>query len=459
MQQKHGFFESVYDGLSSIRLTVVILLILAACSLIGTLLPQGTNVRELVDQYGPRFAWWVDTLGLNDLYHTGWFRFILVFLCMNLIVCSIQRLPKTIKLVRHREEQIHPEKLVKFALNREFVSPLPLQEIRAHLKRIFDEHFAVIVPLGDSSQFAGIAEKGSWSRFMVYVVHFSVLVILIGALLGSVLGFKGFMNLPEGEASNEVVLMRGDAVIRLPFEVRCDDFEVSFYETGAPKEFRSDLVVISQGKEMLKQAIFVNDPLTYDGITFYQASYGALIKEAEVEFLDRDKDTTARLVLPYRETMTIPGSSDRVQIVQYQDKFHQFGRAVGIVLLREGHEPEGSWILADMPDFHGNRIQNYSIRIKRIETGYYTGLQVKRDPGVWLVYIGFTVMIVGICMAFYFSHRKLWVWAGHLSDDNPYTSIVLAGRTSKNSLAFEREFNRLCEKIQTALQAQQTGKT
>ena len=70
--------------------------------------------------------------------------------------------------------------------------------------------------------------------------------------------------------------------------VRCDKFEVSFYDTGAPKEFRSDLAIIDKGREVLKDSIIVNDPLTYEGITFYQANYGNTLKGAEIELTDRD---------------------------------------------------------------------------------------------------------------------------------------------------------------------------
>jgi cytochrome c biogenesis protein len=451
MQQKKGFLDLLYQNLSSMRLTVLLFLTLAVCSIIGTLLPQGTSLEELQRHYGPSLSWWIDTIGLNDLYRTGWFRTLLLLLCVNLIVCTTQRLPKTLKLLQHRDEQISPEKLEKFNCHTEITTPRALDAARSQITEIISEAFAPLQPLPSSDAFCAVAETGRWSRLMVYFIHFSVLVILLGALLGSLFGFKGFMNLSEGEASDEVMLTMGKNTIVLPFQIRCDNFDVSFYDNGAPKEYRSDLTIIDKGQEVLRQSIRVNDPLNYQGVTFYQASYGSMLKQAEIEIQDRDTGAATKLTLPYREVVSIPGTHDEIEVMQYQENFSNFGQAAAIVLLREGQEPSGSWILADMPEFHGNRIQNYRVKVLNIEKGHYTGLQVKRDPGVWFVYIGFIVMLTGIGMTFYTSHRKLWVWASPSKSGKHATTVFIAGKTNKNSLAFEEEFNHLCARLQSDL--------
>ena len=107
-----------------------------------------------------------------------------------------------------------------------------------------------------------------------------------------------------------------------------------------------------------------------------------------------------------------------------------------------------------MPHFHGNKIKNYQIRVIRTEDGYYTGLQVKRDPGVWVVYTGFIAMLIGIGMTFYTSHRKLWIWAGRSKSDKDSVRIVVAGRTNKNPIAFEKDFHELRELLENDLKFQ-----
>ena len=451
MQQKKGLWGTLYQGFSSMRLTVSLFLTLALCSVVGTLLPQGTSLEELQRHYSPALSWWIDMIGLNDLYHTGWFRAILLLICVNLVVCTLQRLPKTLKLIHHRDEQISPEKLEKFSCHTQITTEQPLDATQTQLKEVISAEFAPLQPQESSEAFRAVAERGHWSRLMVYGIHLSVLVILAGAIMGSVFGFKGFMNLSEGETSDEVMLARGMEMIMLPFQIRCDDFAVSFYETGAPEEYRSDLTIIDNGQEVLKQAIRVNDPLTYRGVTFYQASYGSLLKQAEIEMQDRNTGSTLKLTLPYREIIPIPGTRDEVQVMQYQENLGNFGQAIAIVLFREGQEPTGSWILVDMPEFHGNRLQDYRIKVLQVEKAQYTGLQVKQDPGIWFVYMGFTVMLLGIGMTFYTSHRKIWVWASPSKRGKGSTTLLIAGKTNKNSLAFEEEFNRLCARIEGQL--------
>lgn len=454
MQQKTGLGQYLYQSLASMKLSVFIFLTLAACSLVGTLLPQGITEHELHTLYSPGVARIVDYLGLNDLYHTGWFRFLLFLLTLNLVICTLQRLPKTFKQLKQRDETITPDKLTKFAYHYEIQSPLPRDQVESTISSIVSHQFGMIRKSQDSEAFAGVVEKGRWSRWMVYVVHLSVLLILIGALMGSIFGFKGYMNIAEGGTSRDVRLYRGDNTVTLPFEVRCNDFQVSFYDTGAPKEYRSDLTIIDDGKDVLSQPIIVNDPLSYDGVTLYQSSYGAILKRAEVEFRNADTGKTHIMTLPFGEAVTIPGTSDRVQIVDYQQNMAQFGPAVGIALLKEGQEPKGSWILVNMPQFHGNKIENYQVKVIKTEDGYYTGLQVKKDPGVWVVYAGFIAMLLGIGLTFYTSHRKLWIWAGPAKPGKNSTRIIVAGRTNKNPIAFEKDFNELRERLENDLKLQ-----
>ena len=88
------------------------------------------------------------------------------------------------------------------------------------------------------------AEKGRWTRIGVYVVHSSILLLLIGALIGSVFGFKAFLNLDEGKSSDTAFISKTRASVNLGFSIRCNKFDVKFYDTGAPEEFKSNLILI-----------------------------------------------------------------------------------------------------------------------------------------------------------------------------------------------------------------------
>lgn len=450
MAKDQGFFKAGYELLGSIKFTVFLLLTLAAGSLLGTLLPQGMGEREIIMRFGQSRAYWIQLFGLQDLYHSGWFQSLLALLSTNLVVCTLNRLPKTLKLLARKDTEVRPEKLMKFSNHHEFRSQLPLDRARSALEQALSARFGAPKALTEVPAYSAIAEKGRWSYWMLYVVHFSVILILFGALVGSIFGYKGFMNIPEGEASNRVHLFGGSQVVALPFEVRCDRFDVSFYENGMPKDYRSDLAVVADGREVEKRSIRVNDPLTYDGVTFYQSSYGSDLKEAEVELTDAKTKQIYRLKLPFQHPVSLPDATGDLQVVEYRDDLQGFGPALAIGLYQDDKEPTGSWILADRPEFHGNRVGKFQVKVIDLNKRSYTGLQVKKDPGVWFVLFGFTTLLIGMGMTFYSSHRKLWVW---VEAGNPATRIVLAGRSNKNSLAFENEFNHLCEQLQQELRA------
>jgi cytochrome c biogenesis protein len=256
------------------------------------------------------------------------------------------------------------------------------------------------------------------------------------------------MNLAVGESSDIVLLAGEREVEELPFTVRCDKFDISFYDTGAPKMFKADLAIIDKGVEVLKEPVVVNGPLTYQGITFYQASYGTTLKGAAIELTD-ESGTTIAMDLPYRESVTIPGTRERLTITEYEPDLMRFGQALEIKSEKEGQRPSIQWILVDRP-FHGNRIENYQVRVVRAERVRYTGLEVKKDPGVWLVWAGFTFMTLAIGLTFYSSHRKLWVCIE--PDEKGKKSVVsFAGRMSRNAQAFEEKFESLRTRLQKEL--------
>ncbi len=454
MSKEKSAPAAVLGLLSSLKLTLVLFFTLAAASVIGTLLPQEISLPELREHFSPAAASLINFLELNNLYHSMWFRTLLLLLCANLVACTTERLPNTIRLIRRFEAPFDSQKLSKFGLSSSIAAALPLDQTQSVVENAVRETFGRMCRI-ESGRVGGIgpscavSETGRWSRLMVYMVHLSVLIVLVGALAGSYLGFKGAMNLLEGETSDKVMLAEGESVTELPFEVRCDKFEVSFYDTGAPKEFRSDLAIIDKGSEVLKQSIVVNDPLTYRGITFYQASYGTALKEAGIELTGSDSGKKIAMTLPFRQPVTIPGTGDQLMIADYQENLMRVGQAIELVYGKQGLQSSAQWILLDRP-YHGNRIENYLVRVTKTDKARFTGLQVKKDPGIWLVWAGFTLMTLAIGLTFYSSHRKLWVCI-EPDKKGKKTIVTLAGRASRNAQAFEEQFEALCAELENRL--------
>src|SRR5438477_3960801 len=107
----------------------------------------------------------------------------------------------------------------------------------------------------------------------LYIVHASLLLIFLGGIVDALYGWRGFVMLNPGGATNQIELKNG-AIRTLPFSIRCDATGEETYTDGTPKKYWSKLAVVDQGSEVSRKEIVVNDPLVYHGIRFYQASYG-----------------------------------------------------------------------------------------------------------------------------------------------------------------------------------------
>ena len=70
----------------------------------------------------------------------------------------------------------------------------------------------------------------------------------------------------------------------------------------------------------------------------------------------------------------------------------------------------------------------------------YTGMQVRKDPGVWIVYLGCLTMAVGLYITFFMSHRRIWV---NVSEDKGGVKVLIAASAHRNKAAFERTIEKL----------------
>jgi len=274
--KQNDFLHSLWDFFCSLKLTMFLLISLAVISIIGTIIPQGSVPPEYLATISPAKHQIYKALGFFDMYHSWWFILLLYLLTVNLVACSIKRLPHIWKIISHPTlvmdgglEQSLPNK-ASFKTN---VRP---EQLKEKLTAFLSSEFARPVVTEADGAWHLFAQKTPWCRLSVYFVHLSVIIIFIGAMIGSLFGYKGFVNIPEGQSISKV-MTRSEKEMNLGFAVRCEQFSVALYKNGAPKEFKSILTVLENGKpvpDYTNVRVIVNDPLTYKGITFYQSSYG-----------------------------------------------------------------------------------------------------------------------------------------------------------------------------------------
>ena len=444
------FWRKVKDFFASLRLTIFLLITLSVTSIFGTVIPQGDIPHEYLHNINPNKLKLYQSLDLFDMYHSWWFVSILVLFVFNLIVCSMRRLPKAWRYLSN------PAKVLDFSdmsgLNHHVVIPLDGAEVRHQsLMELLGKKLGRITVTEAGDALHLFAEKHSVSRLAVYVTHLSIVIILIGSMIGSFYGYKGYVNIPEGGIVSTVKTRSGETV-DLGFSLRCDEFSMSHYPNGAPKEYRSILTVVGKKGEAVqgytRLPVIVNDPLTYKGITFYQSSYGT-IADHSFTVTSQDGKAVEEIVVPSHGVARLPdGSAIRVtestpDVSQYIPGRH--GPAAQVDIMPSSGKPITTVIFANYPNdnvtYSGAPILSYN---GTISERAYTGLQVTKDPGVWVVWIGCILMILGIYGAFLMSHRRVWIRI-------TATEITVAGHASKNPSAFAQTFLDLADAVRATV--------
>jgi cytochrome c biogenesis protein len=268
--------DRLWKIFASVKLTIALLLTLAATSIVGTLIPQNQEPAAYLQAFGEFLYHIFALLGLFDMYHSWWFRTLILLLVINIIVCSVDRLKANRKILFVRDPRFNRARFRQLKNKSEYKENADADHLKNLYPPAVSSGFRYQRLEETDTGFALYAESGRWTRFGVYIVHLSVVILLIGGLIGSIFGFEGYVNIPEGETVTSIRLAKGNQNLELDFAIRCDDFNVEFYDSGAPKEFRSSLTVLKQGKVVFQKDIIVNDPLRYEGISFFQSSYGNL---------------------------------------------------------------------------------------------------------------------------------------------------------------------------------------
>jgi cytochrome c biogenesis protein len=293
------------------------------------------------------------------------------------------------------------------------------------------------------------SEKGRYSRLGVPITHLSILIILIGGIIGSLYGFRGHVEILEGETVNQIFLRTKDEEKPKPidFSIRCDDFNITYYDLPGRKEkhvkeYTSVITIVENGKEVLKKTVQVNHPLHYKGLAFYQSNYGA-IHDVTLGIQGKGRKEKTFFKVFEGNTVPVPNTQYLIRLLKYEHDVHNFGEGAQVVLFKPNQEPRPFWLLRAFPKFDEQRKDEFILTVEEVSEKEYTGLSVTKDPGVWVVWIGCGLMIFGLILSFFFSHQRIWVRILK----SPEGEVVLAGSANKNRVGFEKTFGDLVEEI------------
>jgi len=487
--------EKIWKFLSSVKLAVVLLIILAIVSVIGTLITQNEAPEQYLREYSQATVNLFETLGFFDMYHTWWFVSLLFLLTANLTVCTLDRFPHTWKIITAPLKPIEDEGLKALPFKKELTFKGGADKAEERAAKALAAHGYRFIESREGATAQLLTQKGVYSRFGVYITHVSILLIFTGALIGAFFGFKAFLGLQEGEASQFVYLRNepmwdrmlaalritessvvqnqksGELMMPLGYYIQCDNFDVDYYTdaagmpTGMPSNYFSTLSISdSDRRKIMDKRIRVNDPLTFHGITFYQSSYGPVPNargQIEIKIRPKNAPSDGETVFldPGREVF-VPAIKRTIKAIGFSP-FGMRNTGTGEVMFYSTENSEMINPVFELEIYNG-KTPLYKTYIMKSDTGLpympedyvidyvhywgmrYTVLQVTKDPGVWVVYAGFILLCIGPLIAFFGSHKKLWV---RIQDQKGQAVITVAGSANRNRIGFEREFNRIVDEI------------
>ena len=225
-------------------------------------------------------------------------------------------------------------------------------------------------------------------------IHAAIILILIGGLIGSLYGVKGKVQIKEGEKASRFTVIPTGAAEQLPFEIAVDRFVLNRYPTGEPKEFRSDVRILVDGKEVLKDSILVNHPLTFQGISLYQSDYRLTgIKEVKFGIVNQFGEAS--------EITVQPDAAAQLEGTQYQLRLISLNpgstkRGAGVEINVQGPDGQIRAFKLFKNDPSPIKIDDLQLRFIDYIPLYVTGLQIGYDPGSGVVWVGCILLDIRI---------------------------------------------------------------
>ncbi len=457
--------HKTWRTIASIQTGVVLLILVVILAAAGTVVLQrpATEPDEMQTAYSPQALRILDALGLTNVFHAWWFLGLMVLVSLCIVAASIDRFPNAWRYFSRPykypdasfRRALHPQNSLAIA---DEESGLVAAERALHSmgfkpeRVVREDHFGIF------------AERHRISELAVYIVHASLLLIFFGTIVDGIWGWSGYLSLNEGQTSSVIELHDG-STRNLPFAVRCDEAGQENYRDGTPKKWWSKLVVVADGHDALKKEIVVNDPLLYNGVRFYQSSYGSNGKVDKFSLVATPSNSASGETQTIGMTMNDTVQLDADTTVRFAEFFPDFAVRDGQVYKKSNYleNPAAHLVvtsksagkdfdvwLPQMDDVADNSKAPYRFQPVDLKMGHYTGLQVSHEPGQWGVWSGVVLMGIGLAFVFYVIHMRFWV----VPVRDPKTgkcSLWIGGSANRNRDAFEQRFDHLVTLIEAEL--------
>ena len=417
--------QNIFKSIADLRFAIFILLIIASFSVIGTVIEQDQSIETYKLNYPLTnkifgFLSWdlILQFGFDHIYKTWWFITLIVLFGVSLLTCTVLQQFPSLKIARRCQFFRTTQQFCRLNIStnlKHFVSSQLLFKIQEKNYSIFQQKSIFY------------CYKGLVGRIAPIIVHFSMIIILIGSIVGSISGFKAQEIVPKTETFHIQNILSNGQFTKIPkVSIRVNDFWIAYTKQTTITQFYSDISFLNvDGNEIQRKTIFVNSPAKYQGIDYYQTDWniiGLRIKlknsiNFQYPFINlsntQEKIWITWITMNEQLNNGVTLLIDNLQ--GYCSVYNKIGKFIGNLELNENFRLENSLILIDILSS--------------------TGLQIKADPGITLIYLGFLFLMISTLIS-YITYSQLWI----VQEKN---KLFIGGNTTRATFDFELEFLRL----------------
>jgi cytochrome c biogenesis protein len=443
-----SFMRWCWRQLTSMRIALILLLLLAVAAIPGSLFPQRSQNPVQVRQYfidNPQAAIWLDRFSMFEVFSSPWFSAIYLLLFISLIGCVLPRSIEHLKAIGAK-----PPLTPKYLDRMEFYTEMKkvdLDKVEKYLKK---KHFRI---RRDENSIS--AEKGYARESGNLLFHLSLVLILIAVGVGSLLGSRGdaivnvgdrFINTPTsydilgfGKYQSEDSLP--------PFSLTVKDFKAEYDPvTNAAIDYELTVLTANPaGSEEMTRIIKVNQPLTYGSTKIYlQANgyaptvvvkdkTGKVIFDGPTTFLPQDGNLSSIGAIKIPDMQPQIGfvasflpTADRDPIRGGFSSYPEVLDPRLLLAIWKGDLGLNTGVPQSVYRIDTSKMERIGLKALVLNESYdfgegsvtFTGwtswvnLQIVNDPGKGFALIGAILAILGLLISLFTRQRRVWIKQG-----------------------------------------------
>ncbi len=398
--------KKIINFIGSVKFALVIILIIIFLSIIGSIVSESSvdrlkHVSLISIFFDPStndFREFITNIGLINIYTSPLFITLLSLFTLSLVICTIRLIPFARKGFPDIEENSLKDIEKTDMDTDDFIEFFNKEGWKIHLNKR---------PLIK-------VEHNRPGKYGVIIIHLGIFLVMAGAFVDYLFGFKGVLSIFENQTVNGVENKNGE-FIPFGFDFTLDKFSIEYYnDTYTASAFRSDVTISKNGKVLKKDYIDVNRPLNINNIYFYQADFGLSPNDNMDIYLTYTagglkKEEVLKYGKFYKAGSYVIAVSD-FTTVHNEDKASkkEFIPAIELVVYNMfKQEVTRGMLVLNAPEPTYIDFIDMSFHFTDLKGVEYSTVSVKYNPGISIIYLGGVLMCFGVLFIYFLNYTSI----------------------------------------------------